>query len=196
MSHINFIIVIKKLNLKRQSVVEASTFFLQGILEIANVGPISVPANTLTILLISCLFRVKQWFHTLVIRTFRLNQIYKVEFVSLSSSGISYSKVVPLCVSSCIMIVLQNQIVFIITNFNSSSQITRFETTLKNQSCIFLIFFLIVCFELFIVSVNFECLLVESRALARRTVRIVLSVVDWVVLWRQFDHVILVKIRS
>jgi hypothetical protein len=38
--------------------------------------------------------------------------------------------------------------------------------------------------------------LVESRALARRTVRIVLSVVDWVVLWRQFDHVILVKIRS
>lgn len=93
------------------------------------------------------------------------------------------------------MIVLQNQIVFIITNFNSPSQIARFETTFKNQSCIFIIFFLIVCFKLFIVSVDFECLLVESRTLARRTVRIVLPVVHGVVLWRQFDDIILVKVR-
>lgn len=94
------------------------------------------------------------------------------------------------------MIVFQNQIVFSITNFNCSSQIARFETTFKYQSCIFFIFFLIVCFKLFIVSVYFECLLVESRTLARRTVRIVLPVVHGVVLWRQFDDIILVKIRS
>ena len=132
----------------------------------------------------------------MVIRTFRFNQINKIKFVSLSSSGISYSKVEPLGVGSCVMVVFQNQIVFIITYFNSSSQISRFETTFKYQSCIFLVFLLIVCFKLFIVSVYFKCLLVESRTLARRTVRIVLSVVLRVVLWRQLDHVVLVKIRS
>jgi hypothetical protein len=89
MSHVDFIIIVQKLHLEGQSVVKATAFFLQRILKITNVSSISVPSDALAILLVSRLFRVQQRFHTLVVRTFWLNQINKIEFVSDPSSCIS-----------------------------------------------------------------------------------------------------------
>lgn len=123
MSHINFIVIIQELNLECQSVIEATALLLQGVLEIAYVLSITIPTNPLAITLLCSFLRVEQWLHALVVGTLWFNQIDEIELVSCSSAGISDSEIIPLSISSSVVIILQDQIILIVSNFNSSSQV-------------------------------------------------------------------------
>ena len=49
MRHVHLVVIVLELNLESQGVVEAASFFLQGVLEVADVLPISVPPDSLAI---------------------------------------------------------------------------------------------------------------------------------------------------
>jgi hypothetical protein len=53
MSHVYLVIIVLKLDLESQGVVETSSLLLEGVLEVANVLPVSVPANSLSIVAVS-----------------------------------------------------------------------------------------------------------------------------------------------
>jgi len=97
---------VHELDLEGKSVVEASTLLLECIWEVTNVSTITVPTISNSVVLLSFLFRVEQWFHTLVIRTFWLDQIDNIELVSSEFLDVLHSEVEPLGVSCCIVIVL------------------------------------------------------------------------------------------
>lgn len=56
MGQIDLIVIMQELKLEGESVVESTALFLQGVLEITYVLAVPVPANTLTVILISFLF--------------------------------------------------------------------------------------------------------------------------------------------
>lgn len=53
MRHVHLVVIVLELNLESQGVVEAASFFLQGVLEVADVLPISVPPDSLPIVTVS-----------------------------------------------------------------------------------------------------------------------------------------------
>ena len=57
----------------------------------------------------------------MVIEGIWLDQINNVESVVLTSFGVRDTEVVPLSVSSCVVIRLQDQIIFVLINLDSSS---------------------------------------------------------------------------
>jgi hypothetical protein len=117
-----------ELNLEGKSVVETSTLLFKSIWEVANVCSVTVPTISSSFVLLSFFLGVKQWFHSLVIRTFWLDKIDNIELISCEFLDILHSEVEPLSVCGGIVIILQDQVIFILSNFNSSSQITGFET--------------------------------------------------------------------
>jgi len=196
MCGVDLVFIVHELDLEGKSVVEASTLLLECIWEVTNVGSVTIPTISSSIILLSFLFRVKEWFHTLVIRTFGLDQIDNIELVSSEFLDVLHSKVEPLGVCSSIVIVLQDQVIFILSNFNSSSQVTRLETRFKYKCFVIFVFFLIVSLEFLIVSVKFWHFLVESGAITRWTIWIILSVVYWILIWWKFDDVTFVDVWS
>ena len=67
------------------------------------------------------------WFH----------EIDDVETILLSSTRVSNAEVVPLGVASCVVIRLENQIVFILIDLNCTAQITTFEARFKKECIVF-----------------------------------------------------------
>lgn len=57
----------------------------------------------------------------MVVEGIWLDQINNVESVVLTSFGVRDTEVVPLSVSSCVVIRLQDQIIFVLINLDSSS---------------------------------------------------------------------------
>lgn len=123
MSHIHFVVIILELHLEGECIVKAPSFLLERILKVADVLPISVPPDTLAVITVGHLFRVDQRLHTLVVRTLRFHKIDKVEFVSCEFFGVFYPKIEPLGVSSCVMVILEYQIVFVLSYLDSTPQI-------------------------------------------------------------------------
>ena len=138
MGQIDLIVIMQELKLEGESVVESTALFLQGVLEITYVLAVTVPANTLTVILISFLFLIYQRFHTLVVGTFWLHQVYEIEFVRNSFSNILNPEVIPLSVNGSVVIVFQNHVILVFTDLDSSSQIARLKSTFEYQ-CIVII---------------------------------------------------------
>ena len=106
MRGVDLVFIVHELDLEGKCVVEASTLLLKCIWEVTNVSSITVPTIASSIILLSFFFRVKQWFHTLVIRTFWLDQIDNIELIGSEFLDVLHSEVEPLSVCSCIVIVL------------------------------------------------------------------------------------------
>ena len=128
MRHVHLIVIVLELHLESESIVKTTSFLLKRILEVANILTIPVPANALSIVAVRHFLGVEERFHALVVGALRLDQIHKVELISCEFLDILHSEIEPLSVCCGIMIILQDQVIFILSNFNSSSQITRFET--------------------------------------------------------------------
>ena len=94
------------------------------------------------------------------------------------------------------MIVFEYQVVFIVSDLDRSAQVTRLETTFENESLIVIALFRVKWAQFRIVTIDFRYLLIESRRLPRRTIRIVLPMVHWVLLRRQLNEIVLVDVRS
>ena len=106
MRHVNLIVIVLKLHLKSKRVIEASTLFLQRVLEVANILTITVPPNALAIVALRHLLGVEQGFHALVVGALRFNQVYEVEFVGGEFTGVLNFEVEPLGIRCGIVVVL------------------------------------------------------------------------------------------
>lgn len=107
-----------------------------------------------------------------------------------------YSEIEPLSISSCVVIVLENQVILVLTDLDSSSKVTRFKTALKYQGVVVIVFFLVICLQLAIVSIYLWHLRIKVRTLARWSIGIILPVIHGVLLRWQLNEIILINIRS
>lgn len=108
-----------------QSIVIACVLTLHRVLVVADVIASSNPTS-------ACLFgghiRVHQGPHSMVIERIWLNQVNDIKSVIFTRFCVGDAKVVPLCIPSGIIVWLQNQIVFILINLNSSPEISTFKS--------------------------------------------------------------------
>lgn len=91
------------------------------------------------------------------------------------------------------MIVLQNHIILVFPDLNSSSQIAWLKTTFKYQSIIIIAFLLSISLKFWVISIELGDLLVESR-LSWRSIGVILSLIDRVFIWRQFNQVVFINV--
>ena len=144
MSEVDFIIVMQKLDLEGQCVVEATALLFQGVLEVTNVLPISIPSNSLSIILFCALFGVKERLHALVIGTLVFDQINNIKLVRRQFLNIGHPEVKPLRVSRGVMVVFENQVIFVLANFDGSSEIARFKAALEDEGVVVLVFLYVI----------------------------------------------------
>lgn len=71
--------------------------------------------------------RVTKYFHSVVVKRVVFRQIDDVKSYLMICLFVSYSKEVPLCVTICIYVVLQYQIVFVAADLHGSKQVSRFK---------------------------------------------------------------------
>ena len=124
--------------------IEAAAFPFHCILVITDVIAISIPSYSSCF--ISIFSRVKKRFLTLIVRTVRLYQVNDVKLVANVFSRVSDSEVEPLRIICCLIIILKNQVVRVITHIDCPSQVSRLEPTFKYQRFILVAFFYIVRF--------------------------------------------------
>ncbi len=100
MSEVYFIVLIFKLYLESEGIIESATFLLKIVLIVSDLVSLSLP-------LLVC-HRIQQRFHALIIRTLGLHHVDNVELVSDILPCIFNSEIKPLCVISCSVVVLEN----------------------------------------------------------------------------------------
>ena len=196
MCRIDFVIIMHELHLESEGVIETTTLLLECIWKVTDVSSVTVPTVSLTIIALCLFLRIEKWFHSLVVRTFRLNKIDNIELISSEFLDVLHSEVEPLSICRSIMIIFQDQVVFIFSHFDSSSQVTRFETGFKYQSFVIIIFFLVIGLELLIVSVKFWHFLIKSGAISRWTIWVIFSVVDWIFIRWKLNDVTFINVWS
>ena len=139
MSEIDVVVVMKELELESKGVVEATAFLFHAVLVVADMLAIAVPANSL---LLGCLSaRVDQWLLSLVVRRIRLDQVYDVELVDLVLPRVPNLEEVPLGVGGSTLIVLQDEVVLVLTHLACPPEIGRLKARLKNQRVVLLTIF-------------------------------------------------------
>lgn len=69
----------------------------------------------------------------MVVKRVRLDQVDDVESVVLTCFSVGYTEVVPLCVTSCVVIRLQDKIILVLIDLNCSSEISTLESRLKHE---------------------------------------------------------------
>lgn len=125
-----------KSSLECKSVVEPSSLLLHAVLVITNVHAISHPTSPIRFIL-RMLDRVNQRFHSFIVRTIRLYQVYYIELVSYIFPSVAYFKKVPLSVIACWIIVFENEIILKLSHLHCSSQIATLKSAFKHQCCVF-----------------------------------------------------------
>lgn len=94
-----------KLYAKSQSIIISCVFPFHRVLVVANVCTSSVPASSI---LLGFVFRVDDWPHPVIVEGVWLHEVDDVKSVGLTSSGVAHSEVIPLSITSCIIIWLEN----------------------------------------------------------------------------------------
>jgi hypothetical protein len=98
---VNYITVMFKSDRPCQSVVIAGILSSHGVLVITDIASAPNPALSSPF---SLRFRVDEGAHSVVIQTIRLHQVDYIESILLACSSVGYFKVVPLGVSTRIVI--------------------------------------------------------------------------------------------
>ena len=121
MRKVDLIVIVLELKSEAQCVVVATAFLLHCVLEVADVFTISIPTNALTIVSLSFFLGIEQRFQTLVEGWVRLQHVDKIELVVDSFPYIVDTEVVPLSISSGVVVVPQMQVVLIFTDLLCTS---------------------------------------------------------------------------
>lgn len=121
MCEIDCIMIMLKLYAKGEGVVVSRILPLHRILIIANIRATSVPTSTASL---GFSIGVCYWSHTVVIEGVWFHQIYNVETVGLSSASIRNAEVVPLRISSSVIVWFKYQIILKLINLDGSSKIS------------------------------------------------------------------------
>ena len=133
--------IIRKLNAECQSKVICRSFPFYRILIVTHILSSSMPSFTK---LLCFDFRIHKRSHSMIIKTVRFQQVYYIKSVSPIRSCILNPEVIPLSVTSCVIVWLQYQIIFKLIHLNSSSQISTLKSRFKNQSIVLLSFGLVI----------------------------------------------------
>lgn len=128
---------------------------------VANVRAITIPTYALAVIRSCLLHGVKQWLHSLVVRTFRLDQIDNIELIGSVLFHVLHTEVEPLGVSGRVVVILQDKVVLVLADPIGSLKITRLKATFKYQCCVFVIVLLVISLQFCVVSVKFWNFLVE-----------------------------------
>jgi hypothetical protein len=153
MSNVTLIIVMHELDLPGEGVVESTSLLLQRVLEVTDVLTVTVPADSLALTSICLLLGVEQRLHSLIVRTLRFHQVDDVELVSNVFLDILYPEVEPLRVVSGIVVVFQYQVIFVLSDFDSSTEVARLESAFKNEGVVIFAFFLVKGLQFVVISV-------------------------------------------
>ncbi len=124
MCQINFIVVMLKHDLESQRVVRSAALLLKVVLVITYVVSISMPLVVFR--------RIEKRLHPLIVRAVRLNQVNDVELIDNVLPSVPNVEVEPLGIVRCPIVILKDQIVFMVTDLNSSTQVSRFKSTLED----------------------------------------------------------------
>jgi hypothetical protein len=120
-SKINSVLVMFKLASPGQGVVVSLVFTFHAVLVIADIRASSNPTSASLL----CLrLRIHKWTHPVIVERIRLYEVYDIESVILSSFCIANREVIPLRISSRVIVRFQNQIIFVLVNLNRTSQVT------------------------------------------------------------------------
>jgi hypothetical protein len=111
-------------------VVEASTLPLHGVLVIADIFSVTVPANTSRTVGFLC--RIQERLLSLVVGAIRLDQINDVELIADVLASVRHSKVEPLRVGRRLVVVLEDQVVSIIAHVDCPAQVSGLKPRLEN----------------------------------------------------------------
>ena len=92
----------------------------------------------------------------MVVVGIRLHEVDQVETVYFVFASVLNPKVVPLRVSVCPVVILQEQVIFKVINFHCLAQICTFEATLEYQSLVAIwdVFELVVGLQVLVISVQ------------------------------------------
>lgn len=124
MSEVNHVAIMLEYNRPSQRIIVPCTFAFHSILIIAYVATASDPAAAG---LARFRLAIDEGTHAMVIETVRLHQVNDVKTVQFASFCICEPEVVPLRITTSVVIRLQNQIVFILVDLDRSSKISAFE---------------------------------------------------------------------
>ena len=127
----NLIFVIFELRLKTKCEVETATFLFHSVLIIAYIVAVPLPPDPRFILRL--FLGIHQRFHALIVRTFRLDQVYYVEFVFNICSCIADFEEKPLRIVVGAIVIFQNQVIFKFSDLNCTAQVSRFKSRFKNE---------------------------------------------------------------
>ena len=140
MSEVNDVIVVAEGNRECHCVVVACILTFHWVLVVAYiVSRASPPSPVLTWVY----FRVKQGTHSVVVERVWLHHVDYIESVELPHFRISNTEVVPLSVALCVGVRRQNQVVLELIHLDRSSQISTFESRLKDQSVVIIALLLV-----------------------------------------------------
>lgn len=148
MCQIHIIIFILELHLKSKGVVEAASLFLQRVLEVAYVLAVTVPADTLPVVAVRHFLGVEERLHPLIVGALWLHKVYEIELVGCELPCVRHFEVKPLGISCSVMVVLQDQVIFILANLHSAPKVSRLKSALEDQGVVIFVLLLIIGLEL------------------------------------------------
>ena len=122
-----------KLHAKCQCIVVSSILSFHRVLIVADISTSSVPTFAASF---SFNFWIYHWTHSVIIKRIRLHHVNDIEPVCLSSPRVSNAEIVPLGISSCVIIWFENKIVFEFIYLNRTAQVATLKSWLKDQCVI------------------------------------------------------------
>ena len=154
-SKIDLIFIILKLIVPTQCKIWLilSTTLTVSILIIFNILSISMPTY---IPFLTLSLWVYDDLHTHSIKIIHLIVIENVESTSMTLESIWYFEEKPLTVAICVDIVLEKEVIFIVTNLRCHRQVATLKARLKDKSPIIFIFQGIKCSYLFVITIIFS----------------------------------------
>ncbi len=113
--------------------VEAASLPFHRILVIADIRTLAAPARAVEL---RCFRAVHEGLHACVVGAVGLDEVDEVELVRFAAYRVLHPKVVPLGAIARVVVVLQDQIVLVLSNFHSPSKIAGLEATFENQGAV------------------------------------------------------------
>lgn len=132
-SQVDGVVIVIELHTEGQSVIVPRILPFHRILIVTDVTPTAEPTLPTSFCL---LLGIDDRTHTMIIEGIWFHHVDDVESVGLASTCVTNPKIVPLSVTSSVIIRLQDQIVFEFINLDCTSEVSRFESGFKYQSIV------------------------------------------------------------
>ena len=115
------------------SCIAMPAFLSEPVSEVDNLLTVSMPSRSSAR---SFFLWMDQNFHSLVVERRWLGHVDDVKFDSLPSCSVSNLKVVPLSMALCVDVILENEVIFALWDFDRHVEVSGFKPRLESKSLI------------------------------------------------------------